>query len=81
MKESDQHMDLIYTEIRFNFIKMHLLIHFGDHIRQFDNIPMYSKVHGEIAHKEQIQDPWRRSNKYDVAQQIFTATGVGRRFE
>ena len=70
-------MDFIQTESHFNFIKMHLLIHFGDHIRQFGNIPMYSTEYGELAHKEQIKDPWRRSNKNDVARQILQ--GYGRR--
>ena len=54
---------------------MHLLIHFGDHVRQFGNIPMYSTEYGELAHKEQIKDPWRRSNKNDVAQQILHSYG------
>ena len=64
-------MDLIHTESHFNIIKMHLLIHFGDHIRQFSNIPMYSTEYGELAHKEQIKDTWRHSNKNDVARQIL----------
>ena len=51
-EENDGRMDLIYSESQFNFVKMHLLIHFGDHIRQFGNIPMYSTVYGELAHKE-----------------------------
>ena len=64
-------MDLIYSESHFNFIKMHVLIHFGDHIRQFGNIPMYFTEYVELAHKEQIKDPWRRSNENDVARQIL----------
>ena len=51
-------MDLIYIESHFNFIKMHLVIHFGDHIRQFGNIPMYSTEYGELAQREQIKCPW-----------------------
>ena len=70
-KENDRRMDLIHSESHFNFIKMHLLIHFRDHIRQFGNIPMYSTEYGELAHKEQIKDPWRPSNKNDVARQIL----------
>ena len=70
-EENDQRMDLIYSESHFNSIKMPLLIHFGDHIRQFGNIPMYSREYGELAHKEQIKDPWRRSDKNDVARQIL----------
>ena len=56
-EENDWHMDLIHSESHFNFINMHLLIHFGDHIRQFGNIPMYSTEYGELAHKEQIKNP------------------------
>jgi len=74
-EENDRRMDLIHTESHFNFIKMHLLSHFGDHIRQFGNIPMYSTEYGELAHKEQIKDPWRRSNKNYVARQILDSYG------
>ena len=56
-EENDQLIDLIHSESHFNFIKMHLLIHFGDHIRQFGDIPMYSREYGKLAHKEQIKDP------------------------
>ena len=56
---------------------MHPLIHFGDHIRQFGNIPMYSTEYRELAHKEQIKDPWRLSNKNDVARQILHSYGHG----
>ena len=74
-EENDRRMDLIYSESHFNFIKMHLLIHFNDHICQFGNIPMYSTEYGELAHKEQIKDPWRSSNKNDVARQILHSYG------
>ena len=73
--ENDRPMDRIHSESHFNFIKMHLLIHFGHQIRQFGNIPMYSTAYGELAHKEQIKDPWQRSNKTDVAQQILHSYG------
>ena len=49
-------MDLIHAESHFNFVKMHLISHFRDHIYQFGNIPMYSTEYGELAHKEQIKD-------------------------
>ena len=62
---------LIHSESHFNFINMHLLIHFGHHIHQFGNIPMYSTKYGELADKEQIKGPWRRSTKNDVARQIL----------
>jgi hypothetical protein len=74
-EENDQRMDLIYAESNFNFIKMHLISHFRDHIYQFGNIPMYSTEFGELAHKEQIKDGWRRSNKIDAARQILSSYG------
>ena len=74
-EENDRRMELIHAESHFNFIKMHLLSHFRDHIYQFGNIPMYSTEFGELAHKEQIKDGWRRSNKNDAARQILHSYG------
>ena len=74
-EENDQRMDIIHSESHFNFIKMNLLIHLGDHKRQFGNIPMYSTEYGELAHNEQIKGPWRHSNKNDVARQILHSYG------
>jgi len=55
-EESDHWLDLVPGESHFNFIKMHLLSHFCDHIRKFGNILMYSMEIGELAHKTQIKD-------------------------
>jgi len=74
-EENELRMDMIHTESHFNFVKMHLPSHFSDHIRQFGNIPMYSTDFGELAHKEQIKDGWRRSNKNDVERQILHSYG------
>jgi len=49
-EETKPRMDLIICESHFKFIKMHLLSHLFDHIRQFGNIPMYSTEFGELAH-------------------------------
>ena len=38
-EEDEQRMDMIHCKSHFNFIKMHVLSHFCDHIRQFRNIP------------------------------------------
>ena len=40
-EENDQVMEWIHSESNFNFVKMHLISHFGDHIYMFGNIPMY----------------------------------------
>ena len=52
LEENDRRLDLIHAESNFNFIKMHLISHFRDHIQQFGNIPIYSTEFGELAHKE-----------------------------
>jgi len=74
-EENHQRMELIHSESNFNFVRMHLIIHFRDHIYMFSNIPMYSTKYGELAHKEQIKDGWRRSNKIDAARQILSSYG------
>jgi len=69
------HMDMIHGESHSNFIKMHLLSHFCDHIRQFGNISMYSTEIGELAQKTQIKAGWHQSNKYDAARQFVHSYG------
>jgi len=59
-EENELGINMIDTESHFNFVKMHLLSHFSDHIRQFGNIPMYATEFGDLAHKEQNKDGWRR---------------------
>jgi len=63
-------MDLIHRKSHFNFIKIDLLSDITDRRRQFANIPMYSREFGDLAHKEQIKDGWRRSNKNNAPRQI-----------
>ena len=63
--------DIYDKDIDFNFVKIHLLSHFADHIRQFGNIQMYSTESGETSHKEMIKKSYRRSNKNDASYQIL----------
>jgi len=72
---NDQCMELIHSKFNFNFVKMHLISHFGDHFYMFGNYVMYSIKYGELALKEQIKDGWRRSNKIDAARQILSSYG------
>ena len=51
-EENDQCMELIHSESNFNFVKIHLISLFRDHIYMFGNIPIYSTEYGELAHKE-----------------------------
>ena len=68
-------MDIIHSETHFNFIKMHLLSHFYDHIRQFGNIPMYYTEIEELAHKMQIKNRCRQSNKDYAGRHIMHSYG------
>jgi len=69
-EKHERRMELIYGESHSNLIKIHLLSYFSDHIHQFGNIALYSTEFGELAHKEQIKDRWRRSNKNDATRQV-----------
>ena len=66
---------MIRRENHFNFIKMHYLTHFASHVRRFGSISWYSTEIGELAHKNQIKDGYRRSIKNDAAGQILSQYG------
>ncbi|KAG0131553.1 hypothetical protein HOY82DRAFT_485019, partial [Tuber indicum] len=76
LKAFHDHKD-IFKEIRsensedINFVKIHLLSHFGDHVRRFGNIQMYPTESGESNHKTRIHEGYRRSNKNDASRQIL----------
>jgi len=74
-EENHQRLELIHSKSNFNFVKMPLISHFRNHLYMFGNIPLYSNAYGELAHKEQINDGWRRSNKIDPARQILSSYG------
>ena len=56
--QNDQRMEFLHSESNLNYVKMHLISHFSDHIYMFGNIPMYSTEYGEPPIKEQIKDEW-----------------------
>ena len=60
---------MIQRENHFNLIKMDYMTHFASHVRRFGSISMYSTEIGEIAHKDEIIDGYRRSNKNDATRQ------------
>jgi len=74
-EENEMRNDMVHGLSHFNFIKMHLLSHFCDHIHRFGNILMYSTEIGELAHKTQIKQGWRQLNKNDAACQIVHSYG------
>ena len=74
-EENKLRIHMINAKSRFHFVKMHLLSHFCNQIRQFGNIPMYSTEIGELAHKRQIKEGCRQSNKNDAALKIMHSHG------
>ena len=67
LERGNQRADLIRRKNHFNFIKMHDLSHFASNVQCFGSISMYSTEISELAHKEQIKDGYRRSNKNEAA--------------
>jgi hypothetical protein len=55
----------------FNFPKIHLLSHFSDSIKQFGSLPMWSTESMEAAHKYQVKDGYRASNKGKTYEEQF----------
>jgi len=52
----DLRMELIHSESNFNLVNIDLRGHFHDDIYMFGNLPLYSTLYAELAHKEQIKD-------------------------
>ena len=63
--------DIYDDNVYFNFVKIHLLSHFGDHIRRFGNIQMYSTDSGKTNHKTMVKEGYQLSNKSNGSHQIL----------
>jgi len=74
-QRTDEREEILRNRSHFNFIKLHLLVHYCSHVRKFGNIPMYSTDVGELAHKVQIKEGYRHSNKNDASRQILEYYG------
>lgn len=74
-QRTDERVEIFRNKSHFNFIKMHLLVHYCSHVEKFGNIPMYSTDVGELAHKVQIKEGYRHSNKNDASRQILDYYG------
>jgi len=74
----EQHRDLdeivadIYNEdVDFNFLKIHLLSHFGGHVQRLGNILMYSTESEETSQKTKILEGYPGSNRNNASYQIL----------
>jgi hypothetical protein len=65
----------IRERFHFNFIKLHLLSHYREHIELFEGIPRYSTNISELAHTHQIKEAYVASNKLNTAVQILSYVG------
>ena len=72
LENNDDAEDDNEDEMHFNFVKMHLLIHYIIHIIRLGAIPFSSTNMGELAHKQQIKNGYRSSNRqHHFEQQIL----------
>ncbi|RPB06929.1 hypothetical protein P167DRAFT_476763, partial [Morchella conica CCBAS932] len=69
LEDFHKHKD-IFLEFRaykrtshFNFIKLHVLTHYREHVERFGSIPQYSTDISELAHVRQVKEAYRASNK------------------
>ena len=67
----DMIADIYDEDVDVNFVKIHLLSRFGDHIRRFGNIQMYFTESRETNHKTMIKEGYQRSNKSYASHQIL----------
>jgi hypothetical protein len=72
---TEEHEEYLQSQSHFNFIKIHLLVHYSSHVREYGNIPIYSTDVGDLAYKVQIKEGYRSSDKIDAVGQILTYYG------
>ena len=71
-QDLDEIIAYIYDEdVDFNLVKLHLLSHFGDHVRRVGNIQMYFTKCGETSNTTMLKEGYRRSKKNYASHQIL----------
>src|SRR5437763_15764240 len=63
--------DFLSDNSDFNFIKMHLMLHYRESIEEFGTIRAFSTEVGEAVHVEQMKEGWYKSNHIDAYRQIL----------
>ena len=63
--------DFLSDNSDFNFIKMHLMLHYRESIEEFGTVRAFSTEVGEAAHVEQMKEGWYKSNHIDAYRQIL----------
>ena len=70
-KERDARQKAVEETSHFNFIKMHLPLHYWAHVEQLGAIDAFSMESGESAHKRQVKEGYNHSNYHNVNKQII----------
>ena len=63
--------DFLSDNSDFNFIKMHLMLHYHESIEEFGTVRAFSTKVGEAAYVEQMKEGWYKSNHIDAYRQIL----------
>ena len=58
--------DFLSDNSDFNFIKMHLMLHYHESIEEFGIVGAFLTEVGEVAHVEQMKEGWYKSNHIDA---------------
>ena len=70
-EERDTRHEIIQKTSYFNFIKMHLPVHYRDHVKWLGAIGAYSTEMGKSARREQLKDAYQHSNRKNYTDQII----------
>lgn len=60
---AERELELFQERGEFNFVKMHLMNHFGDSIRDYGPLNFYNTDCPEQCHRIQVKDVYARTNK------------------
>ena len=63
--------DFLSNNSDFNFIKMHLMLHYHESTEEFETVRAFSTEVGEAAHVEQMKEGWYKSNHINAYRQIL----------
>jgi len=64
----------LIEDSHFNFLKIHLLMHWSDQITPYGSLPQFSTEICEVSHKP-LKEAYRRSNHIDSIPQIIQGYG------
>lgn len=74
-QRSSEEIQEIQERSHFNFIKLHVVMHYREHVERLGSIPQYSTDVSELAHVQQVKETYRASNKVGAATQILDYGG------